>query len=229
MYNVVECVIVIENSVCNGIVQRRFSVIQTWHPSSTSVHLSTPNGSSSSVASLIAQSASPVPHRSVRISSTLYLGFALPHLAMAKDRTAEFHNTLLSIKSRSATPQGARKDEAKQSLIPQSGQAGSSKGKNGKGKDEAGGKSEFGRLAAGIAKDINATTMKLQKLAQCELDRLDRVEIVLISCCYFSLLLILPLSCSCPRRPFRSAHIRCLLQHHSTSRSHRMIPTYLTT
>jgi len=87
---------------------------------------------------------------------------------MAKDRTAEFHNTLLSIKSRSATPQGPRKDEARQSLIPQSNQAGSSKGK-GKGKDDGGGKSEFGRLAAGIAKDINATTMKLQKLAQREL------------------------------------------------------------
>jgi syntaxin 5 len=87
---------------------------------------------------------------------------------MAKDRTAEFHNTLLSIKSRSATPQGSRKDEAKQSLVPQVNQAGSSKIKGKGGNEGGGGKSEFGRLASGIAKDINATTMKLQKLAQCE-------------------------------------------------------------
>ena len=82
---------------------------------------------------------------------------------MAKDRTAEFHNTLLSIKSRTAVPaSNNRKDESKQSLL---NQGGPSKVK-GKGKDEGGSKSEFGRLASGIAKDINSTTLKLQKLAQ---------------------------------------------------------------
>lgn len=90
---------------------------------------------------------------------------------MAKDRTAEFHNTLLSIKSRSVAPQNGsagrgRDAEAKQSLLGNN--AASSSKPKGKGKDEGGAKSEFGRLAAGIAKDINATTLKLQKLAQRE-------------------------------------------------------------
>lgn len=90
---------------------------------------------------------------------------------MAKDRTAEFHNTVLSIKSRTAAPAngpGGKRDEAKQSLLG-NGQAGPSSSK-GKGRDAGGGsgKSEFGRLAGGIAKDINATTLKLQKLAQRE-------------------------------------------------------------
>ncbi|KAK1921826.1 putative integral membrane protein sed5 [Papiliotrema laurentii] len=92
---------------------------------------------------------------------------------MAKDRTAEFHNTLLSIKSRTAVPkQNGKRDEAKQSLLtggpgsthPSAGPSVKGKGK-GKGKEE-GGKSEFGKMAAGIAKDINSTTLKLQKLAQ---------------------------------------------------------------
>lgn len=94
---------------------------------------------------------------------------------MAKDRTAEFHNTLLSIKSRTAVPkQNGKRDEAKQSLLtggpgsthPSAGPSVKGKGK-GKGKEE-GGKSEFGKMAAGIAKDINSTTLKLQKLAQRE-------------------------------------------------------------
>lgn len=67
-----------------------------------------------------------------------------------KDRTSEFHSTLSSIKSRSVVPPKT-KEESKR-LID--------------GKDK--GKSEFGRMAGGIAKDINSTTMKLQKLAQCE-------------------------------------------------------------
>lgn len=93
---------------------------------------------------------------------------------MAKDRTAEFHNTLLSIKSRTAAPQsGSKRDEAKQSLLGSGGPSGSGsskgKGRAGDGGGGAtGGKSEFGRLAGGIAKDINATTLKLQKLAQCK-------------------------------------------------------------
>ncbi|WVQ77599.1 hypothetical protein IAR50_007287 [Cryptococcus sp. DSM 104548] len=82
-----------------------------------------------------------------------------------KDRTSEFHSTLNSIKSRSAIPQnragkGKQPDrEAKQPLLG-----------NGAGKDAGGSgaatKSEFGRMAGAIAKDINTTTMKLQKLAQ---------------------------------------------------------------
>ncbi|WVW78089.1 hypothetical protein I302_100040 [Kwoniella bestiolae CBS 10118] len=84
-----------------------------------------------------------------------------------KDRTSEFHSTLNSIKSRSSLAssssstnlKGKAKDrEAKQPLLA------------GHGKDVAGkaggSKSEFGRMASGIAKDINNTTLKLQKLAQ---------------------------------------------------------------
>ncbi|OWZ35035.1 syntaxin 5 [Cryptococcus neoformans c45] len=75
-----------------------------------------------------------------------------------KDRTSEFHSTLNSIKSRSALTtnraKGKQQDrEAKQPLIS-----------NGPG--QAGAKSEFGKMAGGIAKDINATTLKLQKLSQ---------------------------------------------------------------
>lgn len=80
-----------------------------------------------------------------------------------KDRTSEFHSTLNSIKSRSALTinraKGKQQDrEAKQPLIS-----------NGRG--QTGSKSEFGKMAGGIAKDINSTTLKLQKLAQCEYER----------------------------------------------------------
>jgi syntaxin 5 len=82
-----------------------------------------------------------------------------------KDRTSEFHSTLASIKSRSALPAssssagGKGKSEAKQPLIPK---------ENGRSTPKAGSgsKSEFGRMAGGIAKDINSTTLKLKKLAQ---------------------------------------------------------------
>ena len=101
-----------------------------------------------------------------------------------KDRTAEFHSTLSSIRSRTALPpksqsQSKKYDEAKERLLPDGpsgtltpgrvggGVGGSDKGK---GRDVPGQKSEFGRMASGIAKDINATTLKLQKLAQCECD-----------------------------------------------------------
>lgn len=67
-----------------------------------------------------------------------------------RDRTAEFHSALGSIKARTAAP-AAKRDGAKQPLLPAA----------------SGSKSEFGRLAGNIAKDINATTQKLQKLAQC--------------------------------------------------------------
>ena len=89
------------------------------------------------------------------------------HNKMApKDRTSEFHSTLASIKSRSALPasssstSGKSKSEAKQPLIPKENGRGTPKGSAG------GTKSEFGRMAGGIAKDINSTTLKLQKLAQ---------------------------------------------------------------
>lgn len=84
-----------------------------------------------------------------------------------KDRTSEFHSTLASIKSRSSLPAssssvgGKSKNEAKQPLIAKDSN-GRSTPKNG-----SGSKSEFGRMAGGIAKDINSTTLKLQKLAQC--------------------------------------------------------------
>ncbi|ORY30214.1 t-SNARE [Naematelia encephala] len=76
-----------------------------------------------------------------------------------KDRTSEFHSTLNSIKSRTALPsKGKERDESKQRLLP------SAPGKAAGGADAK--KSEFGRMAGQIARDINGTTMKLQKLAQ---------------------------------------------------------------
>ncbi|KAL7419051.1 Integral membrane protein SED5 [Cryptotrichosporon argae] len=82
----------------------------------------------------------------------------------ARDRTAEFHSVLSSIRARTAAPpsKGKGKDVARQPLLSDvdgSGRA-SPAGHAG------GSKSEFGRMAGGIAKDINATTLKLQKLAQ---------------------------------------------------------------
>ncbi|OCF54075.1 syntaxin 5 [Kwoniella mangroviensis CBS 10435] len=85
-----------------------------------------------------------------------------------KDRTSEFHSTLNSIKSRSSLAssssssnlKGKNKDkELKQPLLA-NGKDGSLAVK------EGASKSEFGRMASGIAKDINNTTLKLQKLAQ---------------------------------------------------------------
>ncbi|WVR04874.1 hypothetical protein IAU60_001886 [Kwoniella sp. DSM 27419] len=87
-----------------------------------------------------------------------------------KDRTSEFHSTLNSIKSRTSLPAAAAKNkgkgkandaEAKQPLLAGGGTSlpGTAGGKGGS-------KSEFGRMAGGIAKDINNTTLKLQKLAQ---------------------------------------------------------------
>jgi syntaxin 5 len=89
-----------------------------------------------------------------------------------KDRTSEFHSTLNSIKSRTVLPAstgsskgvgGRSGSEARQPLIAKdaSGAGSSAAGAAGK-------KSEFGRMAGVIAKDINSTTLKLQKLAQCE-------------------------------------------------------------
>lgn len=64
-----------------------------------------------------------------------------------RDRTAEFHSALSSIRARTA----AASTPARNSPRPGPQQA-----------------SEFGRMAGQIAKDITATTQKLQKLAQCE-------------------------------------------------------------
>ena len=91
-----------------------------------------------------------------------------------KDRTSEFHSTLNSIKSRTALPASStsshskdkdRDREAKQRLIPKEDGRPKSSSSTTKGK-VTGGTSEFGRMAGGIAKDINSTTLKLQKLAQ---------------------------------------------------------------
>lgn len=76
-----------------------------------------------------------------------------------RDRTAEFHSALSSIKARTAAPAGSgsarpKRDQTKSPLLA--------------GQVASGSKSEFGRLAGNIAKDINATTLKLQKLAQRE-------------------------------------------------------------
>ncbi|KAK4685223.1 syntaxin 5, partial [Tremellales sp. Uapishka_1] len=71
-----------------------------------------------------------------------------------KDRTAEFHSALSSIRSRSIPSQP--KDQSKQRLLKDSDGPAGAKGK----------KSEFARMAGQIGKDINNTTLKLQKLAQ---------------------------------------------------------------
>jgi syntaxin 5 len=104
---------------------------------------------------------------------------------MPKDRTSEFHSTLASIRSRQAVPSGSTtsKSQAKEArqplLLNSNGASGSGSGSDGPhilrapGASGVGPKadskklSEFGRMAGGIAKDINATTAKLGKLAQC--------------------------------------------------------------
>ena len=119
-------------------------------------------------------SSSHLSHRSTPLGD-LYRPFrthARSTSTMApKDRTAEFHSTLSSIRSRTAIPSSlkGKQDESKQRLLGDSNGVSVSNGKGG-GKDGGGGsggqKSEFGRMASGIAKDINSTTVKLQKLAQ---------------------------------------------------------------
>ncbi|WVQ98364.1 hypothetical protein IAU59_005487 [Kwoniella sp. CBS 9459] len=95
-----------------------------------------------------------------------------------KDRTSEFHSTLNSIKCRTALQPSAlnnakskggksRDLEVKQPLLGSGvGLGGSGSGASTPRGAANGTKSEFGRMAAGIAKDINNTTLKLQKLAQ---------------------------------------------------------------
>lgn len=121
--------------------------------------------------------------RAITINNTLYISLNTTS-KMAKDRTSEFHSTLASIRSRQAVPAGngksAGKAEARQPLLGgPSGASGSGSdgahilrapGAGGAGPKADGKKlSEFGKMAGGIAKDINATTAKLGKLAQCEL------------------------------------------------------------
>lgn len=72
----------------------------------------------------------------------------------ALDRTTEFRACVESISKRSASIPSPSSVEHKQRLLP-----------NG----ASGGKSEFARMASGIGKDITSTTVKLGKLAQCEL------------------------------------------------------------
>ncbi|KAK8847686.1 hypothetical protein IAR55_005545 [Kwoniella newhampshirensis] len=92
-----------------------------------------------------------------------------------KDRTSEFHSTLNSIKSRTSLPpttsrkggaKSAQDREARQPLLARDGGVATPVGGGGGGGGAGGTKSEFGRMAGAIAKDINSTTLKLQKLAQ---------------------------------------------------------------
>ena len=71
-----------------------------------------------------------------------------------RDRTAEFRQCYSSIANRSSLPKTA--------TTAKGGAAGGAGGK------QQQSKSEIARLAGGIARDINATTGKLQKLAQRE-------------------------------------------------------------
>lgn len=70
-----------------------------------------------------------------------------------QDRTNEFKACVDSIRSRSSVP--TRGSEAKQRLLQTNDKA-------------SGSKSEFSRMASAIGKDISSTSLKLNKLAQCE-------------------------------------------------------------
>ena len=84
----------------------------------------------------------PNRHRPPRLA---LLPFAMSN---PRDRTNEFRQCYTSIQNRSSLP---AKAGTKPGSTKQAG---------------AQSKSEIARLAGGIAKDINATTAKLQKLAQ---------------------------------------------------------------
>ncbi|KAJ9105378.1 hypothetical protein QFC21_001747 [Naganishia friedmannii] len=90
-----------------------------------------------------------------------------------RDRTREFHSTLYSIRQRSTlsnpSPYSLTSDrdaQASQRLLPNgsSHDGGHSSAK--KTQTALGASSEFARMAGQIGKDINTTTLKLQKLAQ---------------------------------------------------------------
>jgi len=74
-----------------------------------------------------------------------------------RDRTAEFRQCYSSIANRSSLPKSATTAKG-------------GAGGGGAGGKQGQSKSEIARLAGGIARDINATTGKLQKLAQREFD-----------------------------------------------------------
>ncbi|GHJ84405.1 hypothetical protein NliqN6_0807 [Naganishia liquefaciens] len=90
-----------------------------------------------------------------------------------RDRTREFHSTLHSIRQRSnlSVPSAYSLSadsnaQVSQRLLPNgAGNDGSHSGGK-KGRSALAGTSEFARMAGQIGKDINATTIKLQKLAQ---------------------------------------------------------------
>lgn len=71
-----------------------------------------------------------------------------------QDRTNEFRACVESIRNRSAAPPG-KITEQRQRLLQQHGK-------------ENAAKSEFTRMASAIGKEISATTLKLNKLAQRE-------------------------------------------------------------
>ncbi|KAJ9120675.1 hypothetical protein QFC22_002606 [Naganishia vaughanmartiniae] len=89
-----------------------------------------------------------------------------------RDRTREFHSTLYSIRQRSTlsnpSPYSLTSDrdaQASQRLLPNgSHNVGHSSAK--KAQTALAASSEFARMAGQIGKDINTTTLKLQKLAQ---------------------------------------------------------------
>lgn len=115
-------------------------------------------------------------HLSLSVHASLPLARAIHLFAMApRDRTREFHSTLHSIRQRSnlsvpsayslsADPNA----QASQRLLPNGAGNDGSHGGGKKGRSALAGTSEFARMAGQIGKDINATTIKLQKLAQCE-------------------------------------------------------------
>ena len=78
-----------------------------------------------------------------------------------QDRTNEFRACVESIRSRSAAP--ARVAEQRQRLLQQ------------RGKENA--KNEFTRMADAIGRDISATTLKLNKLAQREYCFLETLKL----------------------------------------------------
>jgi hypothetical protein len=92
-----------------------------------------------------------------------------------RDRTREFHSTLHSIRQRSTLNAPAAYSlssdpnaQASQRLLPNGVGNDGSHGAGKKGRSALAGSSEFARMAGQIGKDINATTIKLQKLAQRE-------------------------------------------------------------
>lgn len=95
----------------------------------------------------------PIPSTSAHSSNSPPLSQPTQSLTMpVQDRTNEFRACVESIRNRSTIP--SRNAEQKQRLL------------HAQTKDSP--KSEFTRLASGIAKDINTTTIRLGKLAQRE-------------------------------------------------------------